>query len=236
MAQKTVIIPGIGEVLLAKRRGARNIRLSITARGKVRVGMPNWTPYAAGISFAKSRQEWILKHLSNHQTNTLKNGDLIGKSTRIYFIQDPQMARTSTRMLQHSIKVISHLSIASPAVQQAAQKAGEKALKKEASVLLPQRLRALARKHGFNYKSVQIKKLTSRWGSCSNDKAISLSYFLVQLPWPLIDYVLLHELVHTEHLNHSPDFWARFQNVLPDLKLRRQQIRQYKPQVQPSIS
>jgi predicted metal-dependent hydrolase len=79
---------------------------------------------------------------------------------------------------------------------------------------------------------VQIRKLTARWGSCSSAKVITLSYYLMQLPWPLIDYVLLHELSHTEHMNHGSDFWGKFESVLPGAKVLRKEIRTYKPLVQ----
>src|SRR5213075_157516 len=92
------------------------------------------------------------------------------------------------------IVITSNLPLESVDVQAKAQKAAERALKVEAENLLPQRLKILAERHNFSYKDVKIRKLTSRWGSCSNAKNIRLSYYLIQLPWPMIDYVLLHEL------------------------------------------
>ena len=59
MPQKVVLFPGVGEVLLIKRRGAKNIRLSVNASGKVRVSMPAWVPYATGVRFAKTRADWL---------------------------------------------------------------------------------------------------------------------------------------------------------------------------------
>jgi predicted metal-dependent hydrolase len=53
----------------------------------------------------------------------------------------------------------------------------------------------------------------------------------MQLPWDLIDYVLLHELVHTEHLHHGAGFWQRFDQVLPGAKQKRKALRAYKPSV-----
>ena len=102
-------------------------------------------------------------------------------------------------------------------------------MKQEALKLLPERLASLASKHSFRYKSVRIKKLVSRWGSCSNDRVITLNYFLMQLPWHLIDYVLIHELVHTKHLNHSLDFWLEFDKVYPEAKITRRQLKEYRP-------
>jgi len=229
MAQKTVLVPEIGNILLSKRKGTRNIRLSISAAGQVRVGLPAWAPYAAGINFAKSRTDWIKKHQTSHQVEPLRHGASIGKSYHLQYFYDPSHGKTTTRLLPGEIRIISNLPAESPAVQKKASQAAERALKKEAEKLLPIRLAELAARHGFSYKLVKIKKLRSRWGSCSNDKLITLNYFLMQLPWPLIDYVLLHELTHTVHLNHSPSFWSDFEKAYPNAKQMRKQIRAWRP-------
>ena len=83
MPQKIINIPGIGDVTLAKRKGSRHIRLSVSAAGKVRVGLPNWLPYSAGIEFVRKRQDWVIRHLSDHQPHLLVNGGRIGTSYRL---------------------------------------------------------------------------------------------------------------------------------------------------------
>jgi predicted metal-dependent hydrolase len=217
---------------LSKRRGATHMRLSINAAGKVRVGMPYWAPYQSGILFAKSKADWINKHLSGHSSQLLKDGDLIGKSHRLRFVYKPGQQTTSVRINSNLITVVSRLDFTAPSLQKKAVAASEKALRSEAEHLLPIRLKSLAKQHGFEYKSLQIRKLTARWGSCSNHKVITLSYYLMQLPWNLIDYVLVHELIHTRHLHHGSDFWDDFKAVLPNAKALRKEIRSYKPLVQ----
>ncbi len=232
MPKRDVLIEGIGEVSLSKRRGATHLRISITAAGKVRVSMPYWTPYAAGIAFAKSRREWIAKHLSEHKPAHLEDSDLIGKAHRLNF-KPAGGARTTTKVTATEVVIYTNQPRTSQPVQDAAGAASEKALKAEASVLLPQRLEALAKTHGFSYKSVRVRKLTSRWGSCSSQKNITLSYFLIQLPWQYIDHVLVHELVHTEHLHHGKAFWERFESVMPNARSMRKEMRRYHPRIIP---
>jgi predicted metal-dependent hydrolase len=89
MAQRTVFVPEIGELILSKRKGATHLRLSINAAGKIRVGMPYWTPYQAGIAFAKSKSAWIRAQIANHNARNLQNGDLIGKSHRLHYNYKP---------------------------------------------------------------------------------------------------------------------------------------------------
>lgn len=94
-----------------------------------------------------------------------------------------------------------------PAVQLELKGLIEKTLRASAKAYLPQRIKRLAEQRGFVYTSVSITAAKTRWGSCSSRKTISLSYYLMLLPERLIDYVLLHELVHTREMNHGPAFW-----------------------------
>ncbi len=231
MPQKIILVPGIGEVLLVKRRGAKNVRLSVTAAGRVRVSMPAWVPYATGIRFAKSRADWLEKQLNSRVSRFLEHGDRIGKSHRLEFVVTSANT-VSTRVTQTAVIVRTGLPLGSATVQSKAESAAERALAQQAMTLLPQRLDQLAKKHGYSYRLVKIKKLTSRWGSCSSQKDISLSYFLIQLPWHLIDYVIVHELVHTRQMDHSPAFWREMAERVPSVKTLRKEIKSYKPSLQ----
>ena len=105
----------------------------------------------------------------------------------------------------------------------------EAALRRKAQSILPPLLAKLAGLHGFTYSCVKIRKNRSRWGSCSSKKAINLSLYLLLLPEHLIEYVLLHELCHTVHMNHSPAFWNLL-NKCTENKARelRKEIREYR--------
>jgi predicted metal-dependent hydrolase len=230
MALKTISIPEIGEVTLAKRRGTRHIRLTITARGQVRIGMPLWTPYSIGIEFAKSKSDWINKQLAHHSSGKIVEGSRIGKAHRIYFVSK-NSGKITSRVEINNIYIYSHLPPSNAQVQKKAGEAGEKALGMEAKQLLPNRLEVLAKKHGYSYNGTQVKKLTSRWGSCSSEKVITLSYYLIQLPWHLIDYVLVHELIHTRPMNHSPAFWREVEAILGNVKEMRKEIKSHKPKL-----
>jgi len=105
----------------------------------------------------------------------------------------------------------------------------EIALRKQAQSVLPAELTKLAEQHEFNYSKVTIRKSRSRWGSCTSKKSISLSFYLMLLPGHLIEYVLLHELCHTVHLNHSPAFWELLNNCTGNkAKEFRKEIREYR--------
>ena len=91
----------------------------------------------------------------------------------------------------------------------------ERRLRQQAVRDLPARLRELARQHGFTVGPVTVRAQRSRWGSCSPTGRISLNWRLVQLPAEVADYVLLHELAHLTHLNHSARFWREVERICP---------------------
>ncbi len=80
-------------------------------------------------------------------------------------------------------------------------------------------------------RRVQIRGQKSRWGSCSGRGTISLNYNLLFLRPALVRYVLLHELCHTVHLNHSPEFYALLGTWAPDYRSLRRELRQAWPQI-----
>lgn len=79
-------------------------------------------------------------------------------------------------------------------------------MRHEAKEWLPGRVAFWAEKFGFRYGRVTIRASRSKWGSCSGENNISLSLYLMTLPPHLRDYVIIHELCHTVHHNHSKSF------------------------------
>lgn len=229
MPAKIVTIPEVGEVALYKRRGVRGVKLSITHNGSVRITLPTWAPYRLGVEFARTKSDWI--NAKRQPKQLLLNGDRVGKAHRFVFETKVGVDRPATRISGTDIKLTfsPHIKPESQKVQDAAEKAAVRALKKESEQLLPQRLKTLADQRGFTFNSVSVKRLRSRWGSCNERKDIVLNCFLMQLPWHLIDYVLLHELVHTRVLRHGDPFWSELGNHVKDLKALRKEMKSHQP-------
>lgn len=89
------------------------------------------------------------------------------------------------------------------------------------------RLDALAARHDFTYNRLCIRNQKTRWGSCSVKNNINLNVKLVLLPERLIDYVLLHELLHTRIKNHGPGFWTELDRLTGDAKGLARNLRSY---------
>jgi len=94
---------------------------------------------------------------------------------------------------------------------------------------LVERLDELCKRNGFKYHRVFVKNQKTRWGSCSDKNNINLNVNLMQLPDELIDYVILHELVHTRIKNHSNRFWEELNKFVEDPKRLDKQLRQHTP-------
>jgi len=77
------------------------------------------------------------------------------------------------------------------------------------------RAEELARQHGAPMRRVTVRNQKSRWGSCSVRGTISLNWRLIQAPETVRDYIILHELMHLRHMNHSARFWAEVERVCP---------------------
>ncbi|MDR0348101.1 MAG: M48 family metallopeptidase [Tannerella sp.] len=113
-------------------------------------------------------------------------------------------------------------------IQQKLHSILKQALKREANLTLPVRLKHLARLHHFDYNKVNIRDTKTRWGSCTARKDISLSVSLMLLPLYLADYVMLHELCHTVEMNHSERFWSLMDKVTnKQAKILRRELKEH---------
>ncbi|MBT6273490.1 MAG: M48 family metallopeptidase [Chromatiales bacterium] len=100
----------------------------------------------------------------------------------------------------------------------------EKWYRARAQETLEQRLVGLGDQTGLHHNRLTIRAQRARWGSCTSRGNISLNWRLMLLPSTLVDYVLLHELCHLRHLNHSPAFWALLGSFMADYEARAQRI------------
>ena len=112
------------------------------------------------------------------------------------------------RFLETNRKAIREkLPIKDPS-EQRARDYQKKVLMKKAREYLPYRLEYFAKLYGYSYNKCRLSHANTRWGSCSSNRTISLNIGLMNVPEPLRDYVILHELAHLNHMDHSKAFWA----------------------------
>lgn len=220
-----------GEIIIKKNSLARSISATVAPSGKLRITIPAHLSPNAAKKLIKSSRGRIRTLLENHQSkHAYLEDSQVGKS---HFLIINQGAKTL--ISQSGTKIIATIAegddIKNLNIQSEIRKKIIAALRKEAKSYLPRRLKFLAEKHDFSYEKVRITHASSRWGSCSSSGTISLNIALMNLPFELIDYVLLHELCHTVEMNHSSSFWNLVAKVDPDYKIHRKNINDYTPHI-----
>ncbi len=98
------------------------------------------------------------------------------------------------------------------------------ALKQAKAHLIPW-LQTLSAFHGFTCNQISVRQQQTLWGSCTSQQNISLNYKLLFLPRELAQHVLLHELCHTRHMNHSARFWNLLEKLDPNYSQNKQQLK-----------
>ena len=97
--------------------------------------------------------------------------------------------------------------------------------RKRAAEIIEARCRYYAPVMGVSYGTVTIREQKTRWGSCSAKGNLNFNWKLVLMPPEILDYVVVHELAHRIHMNHSAAFWAEVEKILPDYRERRQWLK-----------
>ena len=90
---------------------------------------------------------------------------------------------------------------------------------------IPPRVRAFATEMGVTYGRITIRNQRTLWGSCSSRGNLNFNCLLMKTPVEIQDYVIVHELAHRKHMDHSPAFWAEVEKVVPDYRERRKWLR-----------
>lgn len=203
-SQNILDYKGIGDVSYIRSKRARNLSIRINQQGEVRVTIPNFVSQKRAERFFLSKQAWVLKRLNGLQhLDCRENLPLEGGSIQIRGRDYP------VHLLQGDVDVDAAIW---------------RVLQKEALRYLPGRVAELSDKHGYKISGLKIRKMKTRWGSCTARKSINLNSWLVMLPEYLSDYVILHELVHTRIPDHSIRFWEELDGITGGLskKYRRE--------------
>jgi predicted metal-dependent hydrolase len=228
---KIITIEGIGEVTLKKSSRNNKLRLSIKSADKVTVSLPTLSPFFLGEKFARDNKAWIADHQAKLRSkiNLWSNGQNIGKQHRLVLSRTTALKTIKSRVGNNivTVKIPMSMSETDTLAQVAVNNAVVKAYKLEAEIILPVLLNQLSTEHNLPYKDLKITRFRTKWGSCSGHNDIALNYMLMQLPDTHIRYVLLHELAHTVHHNHKPNFWQKVEQMVPDCKQIRNDLKNY---------
>lgn len=102
-----------------------------------------------------------------------------------------------------------------------------KLLADKAKRVIPPKVHKYAAIIGVTYGRITIRFQKSRWGSCSGKGNLNFNCLLMKAPDDIVDYVVVHELCHRKHMNHSPRFWAEVEKIIPDYREKRRWLKDH---------
>lgn len=229
----TITDDEFGDITLRRSARASNVRIRVGPDGRLRASLPLYAPaFLVKRLLKNSRAELRTLLQEQHGTSEYENGMAIGKSHSLLVRSSTGAHATAKRHGQHIVVSLpATLRLDDAAVKRTIRDTVIEALRIEAKAYLPRRLAYLAAEHNYFYDKLRFSHASGRWGSCSSSGTISLNIALMKLPFELIDYVLIHELSHTQEMNHSPAFWNLVEAADPHYKLHRKRLKHESPTI-----
>ncbi|OJX48212.1 MAG: hypothetical protein BGO78_13145 [Chloroflexi bacterium 44-23] len=212
----------INEIIRTRRK---SIALIVLRDGRLIVRAPLRTSQRSIMDFVQQNSAWVEKQ--RQKMKALPPANMVHHFTEgEKFLYLGQTFCLQLTQKQHPALVLNSHFLLNKDKQVTAKTVFEKWYKARAANLFSERALQLAQQHNFSFKKLRITSAKTRWGSCSSRGSINFSWRLVMAPLEIIEYVIIHELVHTVIPNHSQTFWKRVEEIVPDYKLRRKWLKQ----------
>ncbi len=170
-----------------------------------------------------NKNDWILEHLNNQiaNQNSKKKIFYLGKTFALELCSKDHLAHMNASFFANKCTIYTPSNYN----QEWLNYKIDYFYKEKAKKLIPDLLKKWSDKMKLSYKKFTIKKTKTRWGSCSSDNCLSFNFLLMTLPLDAIEYVVIHELSHITHKNHSSNFWQLVEKHCPKQKEIRAKIR-----------
>ena len=206
------------EIIRTRRK---TLAITIDAFGRLIVRAPYRYDEQRIFAFIQEKEAWILRKKAEKQGAGIELPPenlhgysllLLGRKCKLYV--------TETSLVRYDGETSSlYLPAKNPKERLI------KWLKNNAKRILSEATENVAKQMGVAYKSVAINSARGRWGSCSHENAIHYSFRLIYAPKEVVEYVVVHELAHTKHKNHSKAFWQEVEKYVPDWKDKRRWLK-----------
>ncbi len=237
-ARATLIQHGTSPKLVeySLRRSARKtIGFQIDERG-LTISAPRWVPIREIEAAIREKNRWIVQKQAEWRAferararsapRYVDGGHIRLLGRRVTLRCNPYTDRYKRT---HYLLAGDELWIAGPRANEPAWVEAKVTawLKQQARYLFEIRLATYGDALGRHASSWALSSARSRWGSCSHDGKILLSWRLIHFPLQIIDYVIAHEVAHLAQMNHGPRFWATLEKILPDYQGARDELQRY---------
>lgn len=221
-----------------KRGKRRTIGLSVSHEG-LTVSAPRWTPLGEVDALLQQKADWVLDklqkareragELARARTDWADGAEFDYLGQRVRLVLDPTQARARENAALAPAEAgglaTLYLGLARNASPAQIRDAAQAWLMGQAKALFAQRLDHFAPQLGVRHQRLRLSSAGTRWGSASADGTIRLNWRLIHLSLDMIDYVVVHELSHLHHMDHSPQFWDVVASVMPDHAQRRRTLK-----------
>ncbi|MGA7370638.1 MAG: SprT family zinc-dependent metalloprotease [Nitrososphaeraceae archaeon] len=212
-------------------RSSRAKRISLKAnRHGIYVTVPNLTSQHEIITFTESKKEWIFKSVTYFEEITRGLDPSLIQWGKVLFLGTPYDIHLIKDKLCYVVlsESLKRFTVHSPnGIKR--KKTIIEFYHQHTSRILDERIRLFTSKLNINFNRISIRYHRSRWGSCSLKKNLNFNVMLSALPNNVIDYVIVHELLHLIELNHSKRFWELIRLNCPTYKEDRKWLRIYGP-------
>jgi len=206
------------------RSNRKTIAIVIKNDGKVQVRAPRNTSDQQINKFVLSKREWIHAQQKKIQkryvpANKYEQGEFfqyLGRKYSLEFSNKGKIPLTlgKTFVLNNGKKAEAEMVFT-------------KWYQEKSREVFTDRANFLAEQHSFQFNKIRISSARTRWASCSPKGTLSFTWRLVMAPLEIIDYVIIHELVHLKIKNHSSSFWGKVRELEPDYKGKRKWLRDH---------
>jgi hypothetical protein len=210
------------------RKRRKTISLQISDKSELIIAAPYFTPIGEIDRFVQEKQNWIHKTIQRNKEEAMKNNTRKYITGEIfYYLGESFPLETFFEKNERKGLVFwgnrFYLNTADAA------KTGMSYFvswyKKKAKQHLRQRVDFFGRELNLKAKSVKITSAEKRWGSCSAEDNLSFSFRLMMAPPDIINYVIVHELMHIKEKNHSATFWKLIEASMPEYKTHRRWLK-----------
>jgi predicted metal-dependent hydrolase len=209
---------------------ARRVRLEIRQQTGLTVIVPRSYPISQLYGLLKSKERWISRNLARFNQlellsapKELRNGDSIPYLGReLELVQQESHHGDSIALMGNKLALRPDLFN-----NGLLELALEQWYRSEAARLITEKTTKVSSDMGINYKRIVIRGQKTRWGSCSHKKNISFNWKLIMAPEPVVEYVIIHELIHLKEMNHSKRFWELVAQYCPDWQQHKKWLKQH---------
>lgn len=209
----------------------KSVSISVGKDKEITVKTPLFLSEKETEALVESRIGWIVEKYKQAEAlqrerpvHDYKAGELFlyrGRALTLNLIINPERTRIMVKKQADTLLIVS-----SSAEKKALKDAVSKWYREQAKEVISQKVLYYQKFIGRSIGDIRIKEQKSRWGSCSGKGNLNFNWKIIMAPDEMIDYLVVHELCHRLHMNHSKEFWNSVGNIIPDYKQKEEWLKE----------